>query len=51
MNQVNCVINPLATIIRAKNGLLSKKIPQSIFEEICLEIVSQEMNDFLQVTK
>lgn len=36
---VNCVINPLATIARCRNGLLVEKIPQSLFEAICWEIV------------
>ncbi|GJQ10002.1 hypothetical protein GpartN1_g1793.t1 [Galdieria partita] len=36
---VNCVINPLATIIRVRNGLLSDRIPESLFEGICWEIV------------
>ncbi|GJD12381.1 2-dehydropantoate 2-reductase [Galdieria sulphuraria] len=36
---VNCVINPLATIIHGRNGLLSDRIPQSLFEGICCEII------------
>eukprot|EP00871_Galdieria_phlegrea_P004461 jgi/Galph1/5015/GphlegSOOS_G3632.1 len=35
---VNCVINPLASILRVKNGALASTIPHSLFEKLCLEI-------------